>query len=313
MRSNRYLAHAPSDYIAGQFRALANDGIVTRDPASPDDVVWAGSPVVAHAEEAVAAARRALPAWAALSIDARRAHLERWRETCVKHAGRLAAAISREVGKVKWEAELEAKIVAEKVTITLEERVLARVAGFEVAAGAGKTGICTFKPHGVMAVLGPFNFPAHLPNGHIVPALLAGNTIVFKPSEKSASVGQLLAELAHEAGFPVGVVNVVQGDGAIASRLATHPEVDGVLFTGSFPVGRKILEANLDNPGRLIALEMGGSNPAVVTAKADLRRAAIECVRAAFATTGQRCTCTRRIIVEDAIADRFIPMVLKLA
>ena len=313
MRSNRYLAHAPSDYIAGQFRALANDGIVTRDPASPDDVVWAGSPVVAHAEEAVAAARRALPAWAALSIDARRAHLERWRETCVKHAGRLAAAISREVGKVKWEAELEAKIVAEKVTITLEERVLARVAGFEVAAGAGKTGVCTFKPHGVMAVLGPFNFPAHLPNGHIVPALLAGNTIVFKPSEKSASVGQLLAELAHEAGFPVGVVNVVQGDGAIASRLATHPEVDGVLFTGSFPVGRKILEANLDNPGRLIALEMGGSNPAVVTAKADLRRAAIECVRAAFATTGQRCTCTRRIIVEDAIADRFIPMALKLA
>jgi succinylglutamic semialdehyde dehydrogenase len=99
----------------------------------------------------------------------------------------------------------------------------------------------------------------------------------------------------------------------LGARLATHPEVDGVLFTGSFPVGRRILEANLDMPGRLIALEMGGSNPAVVTAKADLRRAAIECVRAGFATTGQRCTCTRRIIVEDSVADRFIPMVLKLA
>ena len=252
--SNAYLAQSPADYIDGAFRPLSGDAITTRDPANPAGVVWAGSPVAAHAEDAVAAARRALPAWSALSLDARRAYLERWRETCVKHAGRLAAAISREIGKVKWEAELEAKIVAEKVTITLEERVLARVAGFEVAAGAGKTGICTFRPHGVMTVLGPYNFPAHLPNGHIVPALLAGNTVVLKPSEKAASVGQLLAELAHEAGFPAGVFNVVQGGGAIASRLATHPEVDGVLFTGSFPVGRRILEANLDTPGRLIAL-----------------------------------------------------------
>ncbi|MEY4117445.1 MAG: hypothetical protein RLZZ116_773 [Planctomycetota bacterium] len=313
LASSAYLKQSPSDFVDGAFRTLSGDGIVTRDPANPATIVWQGTPVPGHAEEAVAAARRALPAWSALSLAERRAHLERWRETCVKHAARLAAAISREVGKVRWEAELEARIVAEKVTITLEDRVLARVAGFEVAAGAGKTGICTFRPHGVMSVLGPYNFPAHLPNGHIVPALLLGNTVVFKPSEKGASVGQLLAELAHEAGFPAGVLNVVQGGAAIASRLATHPEVDGVLFTGSFPVGRRILEANLDTPGRLIALEMGGSNPAVVTAKADLRRAAIECVRAAFATTGQRCTCTRRIVVEDSVADRFIPMVLKLA
>jgi succinylglutamic semialdehyde dehydrogenase len=313
LASAAYLKHPPSDFVDGAFRPLAGDGIVTRDPASPEAVVWRGTPAPAHAEDAVLAARRALHAWSALSLAERRAHLERWRDTCVRNAARLAAAISREVGKVKWEAELEAKIVAEKVTITLEDRVLARVAGFEVAAGPGKTGICSFRPHGVMAVLGPYNFPAHLPNGHIVPALLLGNTVVFKPSEKGASVGQLLAELAAEAGFPAGVFNVVQGGGAIASRLATHPEVDGVLFTGSFPVGRRILEANLDTPGRLIALEMGGSNPAVVTAKADLRRAAIECVRASFATTGQRCTCTRRIIVEDAVADRFIPMVLKLA
>jgi succinylglutamic semialdehyde dehydrogenase len=309
LASSAYLKHSPSDFIDG----ASGDGIVTRDPANPTATVWQGTPVPAHAEDAVAAARRALPAWSSLAFADRRAHLERWRETCVQHAARLAAAISREVGKVKWEAELEAKIVAEKVTITLEDRVLARVAGFEVAAGPGKTGICGFRPHGVMAVLGPYNFPAHLPNGHIVPALLLGNTVVFKPSEKGASVGQLMAELAQEAGFPAGVFNVVQGGAAIASRLAVHPGVDGVLFTGSFPVGRRILEANLDTPGRLIALEMGGSNPAVVTAHADLRRAAIECVRAGFATTGQRCTCTRRIIVEDSIADRFIPMVLKLA
>lgn len=313
LASSAYLTHAPSDYIDGVFRPVTGDGVVTRDPARPSSVVWCGTPVLAHAEEAVHAARRALPGWRALALEERRTQLERWRETCVRNAGRLAAAISREIGKVRWEAELEAKIVAEKVSITLEDRVLARVAGFEVAAGAGKTGICTFRPHGVMAVLGPYNFPAHLPNGHIVPALLLGNTIVFKPSEKGASVGQLLAELAHEAGFPAGVFNVVQGGAAIASRLSTHDGVDGVLFTGSFPVGRRILEANLDTPGRLIALEMGGSNPTVVTANADLRRAAIECARASFATTGQRCTCTRRIIVEDSVADRFVPMFLKLA
>ena len=313
LRSNEYLAHAPSDYVGGSFRPLSGDAILTRDPAAPASVVWAGTPSAQNAEDAVGSARRALAAWTALGLDGRRAHLERWREACVRNAARLAAAISREVGKVRWEAELEAKIVAEKVAITLEERVLARIGGFEVAAGAGKTGICAFRPHGVMAVLGPFNFPAHLPNGHIVPALLAGNTVVLKPSEKAAAVGQLLAELAHEAGFPAGVFNVVQGGGATAARLATHPEVDGVLFTGSFPVGRRILEANLDTPGRIVALEMGGSNPAIVTARADLRRAAIECVRAGFATTGQRCTCTRRLIVDDAVADRFIPMFLKLA
>ncbi len=313
LASSAYLAHPPSDYIDGEFRAVHGDEIVTRDPAAPSRVVWSGTPSMEHACDAVAAARRAQPSWSALAFAERVAYLERWREVCVRHADRLSAAISREVGKVKWEADLEAKLVAEKVAITIEERVQARVANFEVAAGVGKIGRCIFKPHGVMSVLGPFNFPAHLPNGHFVPALLLGNTIVFKPSDKAASVGQLLAELAHEAGFPRGVFNVAQGTAAISARLAAHEEVDGVLFTGSFPVGRRILEANLDSPGRLIALEMGGSNPTVVTANANLRRAAIECARASFATTGQRCTCTRRIIVEESIADRFIPMFLKLA
>ncbi|MFZ9882115.1 MAG: aldehyde dehydrogenase family protein, partial [Phycisphaerales bacterium] len=226
--SKAYLAHAPSDYIGGRFVAIAGDAIVTRDPARPSSVVWRGSPVETHADEAIAAARAAVPAWSALAPEERRAHLERWRDACARHAPRIAAAISREVGKVRWEAELEAKLLADKVTITLEERVLSRVAGFEVAAGPGKTGICAFRPHGVMAVLGPFNFPAHLPNGHIVPALLLGNTIVLKPSEKSASVGQLLAELAHEAGFPAGVFNVVQGGGAVAARIASHDDIDGI-------------------------------------------------------------------------------------
>ena len=166
---------------------------------------------------------------------------------------------------------------------------------------------------GVMAVIGPFNFPAHLPNGHFVPALLLGNTVVLKPSEKTPGVGQALAELMHETGLPRGVFNVVQGGPATASRLVGHDGIDGILFTGSWPVGRRILEANLDRPGRIVALEMGGSNPAVVMPSADLKQAVVECVRAGFATSGQRCTCTRRVIVHRAVADRFVPLLCKAA
>jgi len=137
--------------------------------------------------------------------------------------------------------------------------------------------------------------------------------VVFKPSDRTPAVGQILAEIAEESGFPAGVFNVVQGGADIASALVAHEGIDGVLFTGSFPVGRRIMEANLDRPGRMIALEMGGSNAAIVWSDADLRRAVIECVRGAYATTGQRCTCTRRIIVHEAMADRFITAFCKLA
>jgi succinylglutamic semialdehyde dehydrogenase len=168
-----------------------------------------------------------------------------------------------------------------------------------------------------MGVVGPYNFPAHLPNGHIVPALLTGNTVVFKPSDKAPAVGQMLTEMLDEAlsesGAPVGVVNLVQGKAEVASALVNHDGLDGVLFTGSWPVGRKILESNLDRPGRVIALEMGGNNPAVVMPDADLFQAVVEIVRCAFNTTGQRCTSTRRLIVHETVADRLIPAIVKAA
>jgi succinylglutamic semialdehyde dehydrogenase len=151
-----------------------------------------------------------------------------------------------------------------------------------------------------------------LPNGHIVPALLLGNTVVFKPSEKTPAVGQFLAGLFAEC-VPAGVLNLVHGPAVTAAALTAHPNIDGILFTGSWPVGRRILQANLDNPGRMLALEMGGSNAAVVLSDAHLRQAVVECARAAFATTGQRCTCTRRIMVQEAIAPQFIPALVAAA
>ncbi|MFO0874840.1 MAG: aldehyde dehydrogenase family protein [Phycisphaerales bacterium] len=311
------LAHEPSDYVDGRFLPIAADEsratIGARDPPSPRRVVWAGLPRHEHVDLAVAAARRALPAWSRATLEERVALLRRWQALAQRHAERLAARITDEMGKTLAESRLEAKALAEKVDITLDSISMSRVGDYEVPAGATRIGRCRFRPHGVMAVVGPFNFPAHLPNGHFVPALLLGNTIVLKPSEKTPGVGQLLAEIMDEAGAPAGVFNVVQGGAETARRLTSHDGVDGILFTGSWPVGRRILEANLDRPGRIVALEMGGNNAAVVMPSAPLKQAVVECVRAGFATTGQRCTCTRRVIVHEAIAERFVPLLVKAA
>ncbi len=232
----------------------------------------------------------------------------------------IATLIRDETGKVMWDSKAEAGLLGAKVDITLDSSdigALRRVSGYEIDLAATRKGRAWFRPHGVMAVLGPFNFPAHLPNGHIIPALAMGNTIVLKPSDKTPGVGQLLAELYQDAlvaeGFGDGVVNVIQGGVDVAKKLSAHRDLDGILFTGSWPVGRAIMEANLDNPGRLLALEMGGNNAAVILDDADLKQAVIECVRCAFITTGQRCTCTRRVIVQNGVADKVIGAICKSA
>ncbi len=285
------------------------------NPAHPERTVWAGAPTLEQVDAAVGEARQALPAWSRAPIGKRVEVLRAFKAIVESREAEIADLICEETGKALWEAQAEAKLLAAKVDNTLLEGPMsagsgrARVTGYEIPLGPGRAGRCTFRPHGVMAVLGPFNFPAHLPNGHIVPALLMGNTVVFKPSDKTPAVGQLLGMLIREAlvscGVPPGIVNVIHGAADVASRLVAHEGIDGILFTGSWPVGRRILEANLDLPGRIIALEMGGNNAAVVMQDADLRLAAIECARAAFATTGQRCTCTRRLIVHESIAPEF--------
>jgi succinylglutamic semialdehyde dehydrogenase len=304
-----------ADFIGGAWVTLPQAGghlIESTNPARPNDRIWRACAEPTHVDHAVAAARSALPSWSARPQEERAACLKSFAERAANAVPDMAALITREVGKTLAESTLEAKLLADKVAITLEPASLARVTEFTVPAGPTRQGHCRFKPFGVMAVIGPFNFPAHLPNGHIVPALLLGNTVVFKPSEKAPAVGQMLAELIGSS-VPPGVFNVVQGPGSTAAALTAHNDIDGILFTGSWPVGRSILQANLDNPGRMIALEMGGSNPAVVLADADLKLAVTECARAAFATTGQRCTCTRRIIVEEGIAERFVPAFVRAA
>lgn len=320
------LKNPPSDLIGGEWVSLSthtNQHIASHNPAKPDQIVWSAHAKLEHVDAAVAAARRAFPAWAAWGRDNRFRVLKKFAELCKARAPQMAELICDETGKVTWESKGEAVALSSKVDITLDASAiggLRRVEGFEFEMAPQKYGRAFFKPHGVMAVLGPFNFPAHLPNGHIIPALAMGNTVVFKPSDKTPGVGQMLVELLHDAlvsegapGRGAGVVNLVQGGAETAGALSSHAGIDGVLFTGSWPVGRKIMQANLDQPGKIIALEMGGNNAAVVLEDADLRQAAIEIVRCAFNTTGQRCTCTRRVVAHYLIADKLIAALVEAA
>ncbi|HYF14786.1 MAG TPA: aldehyde dehydrogenase family protein [Phycisphaerales bacterium] len=305
------LSHAPSNLIGVEWVPIPGDALRSENPARPAETVWQGSPDESHVDRAVAAARAALPAWSAMGFEGRSRVLRRFQALARERAEAVAALVRDEVGKAMWDARAEAALLAAKVDVTLDPAgAINRVTPYDVPLSATRTGRCDFRPHGVMAVIGPFNFPAHLPNGHIVPALALGNTVVFKPSDKAPAAGQMLAELFDEAcraqGAPAGVVNLVQGGASIARRLTGPADVDGVLFTGSWPVGRAITQANLDRPDRILALEMGGNSPALVMHDADLRLALVECLRSAFVTTGQRCTCTRRIILHEPIAAKFL-------
>lgn len=306
------------ELIGGERRALRGSTIESRNPARPAHLLWSAEPSPDSADLAVRAARRALPEWAARPFEHRAAVLRRFAALASARLDEITALLRDEVGKPAWDARAEAQLLAGKVEITLDPGgPLARVRDFELSLGETRRGFCRFRPHGVMAVLGPFNFPVHLPNGHIVPALAMGNTIAFKPSDKAPASGQLLAELFDEAlraeGAPPGVFNLIHGGAKVAESLVAHDDIDGILFTGSWLVGRRILQANLDRPGRMIALEMGGSSAAIVLPDADLKQAVVECVRSAFIGAGQRCTCTRRLILHKDIAARVLPALCKMA
>ena len=314
------LSSLPSNLINNQWVPIPGNAIVSTMPAHPDQIIWSGSSSVEAIEQAIAASRSALPAWSKTTIDERIAVLRRFQEIAQSKQADLGELISDETGKAHWESNAEAGLVPGKVDITLEETEFSgrhRVTDFSFPLNGTKNARCIFKPHGVMAVVGPFNFPAHLPNGHIIPALLTGNTIVFKPSDKTPAVGQLLAEMYQQAledcGAPAGVFNMVHGAIDESVALCAHEDVDGVLFTGSWNAGRAITQANLDQPNKIIALEMGGNNPAIVMPDADLYQAVVEVTRCAFNTTGQRCTSTRRLIVHEDVADKVIPAIIKAA
>jgi len=277
-------------------------------PADPDDEIGLFEIADTTAvDAAVARARRAFPAWRDAGFAARAEILRRFRDAATATRDELAELIAREMGKALWDANGEAALVAAKIDATLDAG-MRFVAPIEAGAGAR----ATFHPRGVLAVLGPFNFPAHLPNGHIAPALATGNTVVFKPSDLTPAVGAWAVRLWRRAGLPDGVLEIVQGRAETGRALAVHPDVDAVLFTGSYAVGRALLEATLDQPRKLLALEMGGHNAIVVCGDADLDLAAAEAALSITATTGQRCSCAGRLFVERPVADAFSEKLIRI-
>jgi succinylglutamic semialdehyde dehydrogenase len=296
------------DFINGRFVAMdsADEEWEIPSPGNLKDIVFRPEAKFDHVDRAVEAARKAYLPWAHLGLEKRREHMLRLKEVFLSRGAELAEIISRETGKPLWETEGEASALANKIDITLNFS-MKLVAEEEIKdALPGISGFVRHKPRGVMSVIGPFNFPAHLPNGHIIPALATGNTIVFKPSDKTAATGQWMAEAYEAAQFPPGVFNLVQGKVETGKRLVLHDGVDGVLFTGSYEVGLRIKQDTLTQYWKLLALEMGGKNATVVWHDADIKKAVYESLVGSFMTAGQRCSCTSRIILHSKIRDQFI-------
>jgi succinylglutamic semialdehyde dehydrogenase len=277
------------------------------DPAT-GDTVWEGS--AASPEEAAAAvqkARAAFPDWADRPRSDRIDAVKRYQTVLKSRAPEIARATSRETGKALWETTAELGSMAGKVDLSI--RAYDERTGERTADTAFGSATLRHRPHGVAAVLGPFNFPGHLPNGHIVPALLAGDTVVFKPSEETPHTGQLMAECLAEADLPAGVFNLIQGGRETGAALLDQP-IDALMFTGSGAAGAHFRRKFADDPHVILALELGGNNPLVVWDAADAEAVAGLVVQSAFVTTGQRCSCARRLIVpEGARGDAVIEAV----
>ena len=290
MSSHIFPLSYQGDFINGKFIPVTKSDGQLKDvsPGDLNDVIMTVPYAHSHVDLACEAAKKAYLPWARLSVDERKAYLLRLKEMFEVHKQEMAQAISRDTGKAKWDALTEATALIGKIDITLNFSMKLVQEEHLPNALPGVEGVIRHKSRGVMAVIGPFNFPAHLPNGHIIPALATGNTVVFKPSEQTPAVGQMMAQCFAKAQFPEGVFNLVQGDGETGRRLVAHENVDGILFTGSYEVGLKIKQETLNHYWKILALEMGGKNATVVWKDADLDKAIYESLVGSFMIGGPR-------------------------
>ncbi|MFA7603833.1 MAG: succinylglutamate-semialdehyde dehydrogenase [Novosphingobium sp.] len=288
---------------------MSQSEIISYEPATGAEL-WRGK--VGNVDEAVAQARRAWPAWAAQPLTNRMELTRRFANEVRKDAEKLATTIARETGKPMWEAQAEVDAVIGRVEISIRAYA-ERSAQRKLDSALQGTAAVRHKPHGVLAVLGPFNFPAQIPAGHIVPALIAGNAVVFKPSEKAPATAEALVRCCHRAGIPEGVVQMLAGGPGQGEELIAHEGVNGVLFTGSAHTGIAINRKLAARPDKIVALEMGGNNPIVVWDTPKLADAAVLIAQSAFTTAGQRCTAARRLIVRATLYEPLIEAVKELA
>ncbi|SON50916.1 succinylglutamate-semialdehyde dehydrogenase [Vibrio tapetis] len=285
-----------TQWINGEWQEGTGELLNSISPYN-DKVVWQGK--AARPEQvdlAVQSARAAFLSWKKFSFAEREAVVQAFGEKVKEHSEQIATAIAQETGKPLWETRTEAGAMVGKIAISI--RAYHERTGEARKQVAGNDVVLRHRPLGVMAVFGPYNFPAHLPNGHIVPALLAGNTVVFKPSEQTPMVAEIVMKLWQQAGLPDGVINLVQGAKETGIALASHKGIDGVLFTGSANTGHILHKQFAGQPDKMLALEMGGNNPMVISEHfGDLDAAVYTIIQSAFISAGQRCTCARRLYV----------------
>lgn len=284
-----------SHFIHGAWIEGAGEKFASTDPATAQVIFEACFATPAEVYLAVTAAVNAFEEWADKETADRVSYLEAFRERLIAHKDDLSDTISREIGKPLWESATEVGAMIGKIGLSVQ--------AYERRCGTIKTefgpaaAVTRFRPHGAVAVFGPFNFPGHLPNGHIVPALLAGNTVIFKPSEQAPLVAQRMIELWRDAGLPNGVLNMVQGGRETGIALSGDLRIAGLFFTGSAEVGKALHAQFAGHPEKILALEMGGNNPLIVHDVSNFEAAAYLTIQSAFITAGQRCSCARRLIV----------------
>ena len=301
-----------TQFINGLWLAGSGEAMSKSNPATGEQI-WQGN--AAGSEQvnaAVAAARAAFKSWARRPLDERIAVARRFGELLTANKAALAEIIARETGKPLWEAQTEVTTMVNKVDISVksyQERT-----GERSAPMGDAQAVLRHKPHGVVAVFGPYNFPGHLPNGHIVPALIAGNTVIFKPSELTPWTAQETVRLWNEAGLPAGVINLTQGARDTGVALAAHHGIDGLFFTGSSATGNLLHKNFAGQPEKILALEMGGNNPLIVGKVADVDAAVHHVIQSAFISAGQRCTCSRRLLVPAGQwGDAFVARLVQVA
>lgn len=300
-----------SHFINGQWVDGTGNAFLSTNPATGAKI-WEGvSAGEAEIESAVSAARGAFPAWSLLSLDARLAYLEKFQALLNEQKEELTHILCEETGKARWDASNEILGMIGKLSVSVaayKERT-----GEKMADAKGFKTALRHKPHGVVAVYGPYNFPAHLPNGHILPALLAGNTVIFKPSEMTPWIAEAVVKLWEKTGIPQGVVNLVQGERE-TGRLLANAAIDGLFFTGSSATGEILQKQFSGRLDKILALELGGNNPLIVHEVNDIRAAVFNIIQSAFMSTGQRCSCARRLIlVEDGSTAKLLEMLVSAA
>lgn len=299
-------------YINGTWSPAQGTAWDKLDPVT-QETIWHGAEATAEqVEQACQSARAAFAAWARRPLAERLEIIQRFASLLEQNKQQLATIISRETSKPIWETLTEVQSMIGKVAISV--RAYHERTGESLTEMPDGAASLRHRPHGVLAVFGPYNFPGHLPNGHIVPALIAGNTIVFKPSELTPWTAEKTVKLWQEAGLPAGVLNLVQGGRVTGEALAQSHEIDGLLFTGSANTGYQLHKQLAGAPEKILALEMGGNNALIIDEITDIDAVVNLTIQSAFISAGQRCTCARRLIIKNGAAgDAFIQRLVEVS